>query len=316
MSEERRTFAIIDPHCLFRIYYYFCRYMARELLDNVISPAVDIVSLALTLYEMCNCVPATSDGRGSGLPGCGAEWQALREGNVPPLREGFGVELQTTIVSMLHPEPAKRPSLDVLLAIPEVRLAGEAEADPVFRNAQSQCKESYTDAGGSNSASSIAASEEGDEERAVTPTGHGPLQRYFHRSARGSLPTGQTNSTSPYSPVLLSPLQVSLRPISQQQGTASNYHGVTDAKIIGNSSPLFSNNRDRAVGSPCNYRVRSVACSPLPPRRSDGNFSAHRALFDGYEEDDVEEGERSPPFMLFGARSDMERKDLEPNRKH
>ena len=85
------------------------RYMARELLNENRDhlPKADIFSLAASVYEMFLHSP---------LPSNGEEWAALREGHLSPdATSKMSQNFKQLIQSMMNPDPAKRPSAEVLL---------------------------------------------------------------------------------------------------------------------------------------------------------------------------------------------------------
>jgi len=87
-------------------------YMAPELLDEQLSPAADIFSVGITLYEVVT---------GYDLPGAGLWWRNLREGCIEfPDDADISEELQVLIRAMMNPDPTKRPSASQILAHPRV----------------------------------------------------------------------------------------------------------------------------------------------------------------------------------------------------
>jgi len=92
-------------------------YLAPEILQNVASPAADIFSAGLVMYQMLFGVKR--------LPGQGPEWIAIRSGAPlppPPAPEGYESASQpaqafaSLVQSMLKIAPAERPSAETLLA--------------------------------------------------------------------------------------------------------------------------------------------------------------------------------------------------------
>lgn len=82
------------------------RYLAPEQLQQPSDPTkCDIFSLGATIYEcMLGCE----------LPSCGEAWHALRQGRLA-FPSGSDPQLVLHISSMLHPNPASRPSAQFLL---------------------------------------------------------------------------------------------------------------------------------------------------------------------------------------------------------
>jgi len=88
------------------------RYLAREMLDKPIDlTKCDIFSLGATLYECCL--------GGRSLPGCGQEWQDIRDGKLLHLPDTCP-SFYRILREMMHPDPKKRPSANEILSRPEL----------------------------------------------------------------------------------------------------------------------------------------------------------------------------------------------------
>eukprot|EP01132_Coremiostelium_polycephalum_P007794 gene7794-9593_t len=84
-------------------------YMAPELLDEIQSPAADIFSFGITIYEIAT---------GYILPSQGQWWRNLREGNIPfpeDSNTSLSQTLKDLIISMMNPDHSKRPSIQNIL---------------------------------------------------------------------------------------------------------------------------------------------------------------------------------------------------------
>ena len=84
------------------------RYLAPELLNEdpvAVVPDLgkaDVFSLGIMMYELMRNAP---------LPLNGEEWLDIRNGRIDtPSLAGYSHDLRTAILSMLHPNPAQRPS--------------------------------------------------------------------------------------------------------------------------------------------------------------------------------------------------------------
>ena len=100
-------------------------YMAPELLSDKASPAIDIFSLGLIIVEMSAMWL---------LPTESSQWQQLREGDFSELPlDAMPADLADLAVSMLARDPARRPTVDVLLRHPAVApvVQARARAEPV-----------------------------------------------------------------------------------------------------------------------------------------------------------------------------------------
>lgn len=92
-----------------------CRYLAREVLKGDLKQLdrADVFSLGVMAYEM-----GTSP---QPLPGSGEEWHVLRDGYLDrDLLPEMSPTLFDLLVSLVHPEPAKRPSCEEILSNPAV----------------------------------------------------------------------------------------------------------------------------------------------------------------------------------------------------
>ncbi|EGC37955.1 hypothetical protein DICPUDRAFT_29443 [Dictyostelium purpureum] len=90
-------------------------YMAPELLNDIRTPAADIFSLGITLYEM-----ATN----YNLPKKGQMWRNLREGKIPFPEDDDAIisdDLKNLILRMMDPDPAKRITIQGLLKIDKLQ---------------------------------------------------------------------------------------------------------------------------------------------------------------------------------------------------
>lgn len=78
-------------------------YMSRELVmhDFCDLRKSDIFALGMSMYELASQAP---------LPTTGDAYHAMRDGNIPPLPGSISSRLQELILSMMHPDPAQRPS--------------------------------------------------------------------------------------------------------------------------------------------------------------------------------------------------------------
>jgi wee1-like protein kinase len=88
------------------------RYLAREVLEDDYQrlDKADIFSLGATVYELI--VRRT-------LPSNGAEWHALRDGQLLDICEiGYSRDLHAILLQMMHPDPQQRPSAAALLRLP------------------------------------------------------------------------------------------------------------------------------------------------------------------------------------------------------
>lgn len=83
------------------------RYMSMDLLreDHHDLTKSDVFSLGATMYEICI---------NRSLPSDGQEWQDIRKGRLAPMNN-TPMELQSIIVSMMHPHIDERPSASELL---------------------------------------------------------------------------------------------------------------------------------------------------------------------------------------------------------
>ncbi|KAN0028007.1 hypothetical protein ACTFIV_009834 [Dictyostelium citrinum] len=83
-------------------------YMAPELLNDIHTPAADIFSLGITLYEM-----ATN----YNLPQKGQWWRNLREGKIPfpENDDSISQDLKDLIILMMNPDHTKRITIQSLL---------------------------------------------------------------------------------------------------------------------------------------------------------------------------------------------------------
>ena len=83
------------------------RYMAREMLSfhSVDRAKCDIFSLGAMMYRVC---------LGRELPGCGDEWNDIRNGRLDRL-QGTHPDLKQYIAEMMHPDPSSRPTAKELL---------------------------------------------------------------------------------------------------------------------------------------------------------------------------------------------------------
>lgn len=75
-------------------------YLSRDLLEKKPSPAADIFSFGIMLYELKS---------GEALPGHGDQWEVLRNGGVPA-PAGCGSTLASLISRMMDPHPEARDS--------------------------------------------------------------------------------------------------------------------------------------------------------------------------------------------------------------
>lgn len=120
-----------------------CRYIAPETLERVFTKAADIFSLGITIFELSSKLE---------LPKNGFLWHALRNGNIPVHLISrktsqfmfktikyfdidkiiifsfigintidLSIDLQNIIKSMMSPRPEDRPSVDELLAMPQIQ---------------------------------------------------------------------------------------------------------------------------------------------------------------------------------------------------
>jgi len=78
------------------------RYLAPEVLTGQATFATDIFSVGLMLYQMLLGI--------RDLPGDGAEWHALRNGNVVMNVDEERERCANIARMMLHPEPTRRPT--------------------------------------------------------------------------------------------------------------------------------------------------------------------------------------------------------------
>lgn len=92
------------------------RYIAPELMEGNYCLSNDIFSLGITLLELASNVE---------LPANGGLWQSLRTGLVPHeiLNEmkSLSPALLSIIISMLEPNPQKRPTVNSLLNTPKLK---------------------------------------------------------------------------------------------------------------------------------------------------------------------------------------------------
>ncbi len=108
--------------------------MAPELLNiSDRLPSADIFSLGLTLYELCYTVDQIEKGNLL-LPTEGPLWHKLREGESDPV-QNRPLEMVQLIQNMLLPDPASRPTADIIVALPQVAPMKD-DIDPALINAQ------------------------------------------------------------------------------------------------------------------------------------------------------------------------------------
>lgn len=101
------------------------RYMAPELLQsNARTPALDMFSFGMTLYEICRGIVEN-------LPIEGQGWHDLRDGRLSPYPVQRPIDLVYTINALLSRNPSNRPSAADLLAMPEVGRAKDRQ-DPII----------------------------------------------------------------------------------------------------------------------------------------------------------------------------------------
>lgn len=107
--------------------------MAPELLNiSERLPSADIFSLGLTVYELCYTQEQIEKGTLL-LPTEGPLWHKLREGESDPV-QNRPMEMVTLIQKMLLPDPAARPTAEIIVSLPEVAVMANDE-DPDLLNA-------------------------------------------------------------------------------------------------------------------------------------------------------------------------------------
>jgi serine/threonine protein kinase len=107
--------------------------MAPELLNiSERLPSADIFSLGLSVYELCYTVEQIEKGNLL-LPTEGPLWHQLREGASDPV-QNRPMEMVQLIQNMLLPDPASRPTAEMIVSIPEVA-AMQDDEDPALLNA-------------------------------------------------------------------------------------------------------------------------------------------------------------------------------------
>ncbi|KAK4012839.1 hypothetical protein OUZ56_025093 [Daphnia magna] len=102
-----------------------CRYLPVEILRENYEhlTKADIFSLGLTIYEMAG---------GGQLPKNGDEWHAIRQGRLP-YNGRYSIELHNLLELMIHPDPALRPSTQVLTQHPVLGPNGAKSKDQLSR---------------------------------------------------------------------------------------------------------------------------------------------------------------------------------------
>jgi len=93
------------------------RYLAAEILNDMVEPMPDLRKADIFSFGMCMYEFAV----GERLPTNGDEWHAIRGGEIPKLQENrkkLPQDLIMSIQSMMSLDPNKRPSATQLLQIP------------------------------------------------------------------------------------------------------------------------------------------------------------------------------------------------------
>lgn len=81
-------------------------YAAPEVLQGICSPASDVYSLGLVLFEAATGVV---------MPECGDQWHSLRRGELPKL-PNLSKELTRLMKRMVHPMPSERITIEEILS--------------------------------------------------------------------------------------------------------------------------------------------------------------------------------------------------------
>ena len=90
------------------------RYLAPEVLDDIITKAADIFSLGATMFELACLIEMPKDDD---------LWNILRSGGVSKLKhfpQEYSTEMKEMIEAMMHPDYTRRPTTDLLIEHPRI----------------------------------------------------------------------------------------------------------------------------------------------------------------------------------------------------